>query len=273
MQTSLHFCSALAIVTLSVCSVLADDGLLAVNPDWPLPPDSGILQGWQTYRVGKFGVTVTAVGSSEWMMGLPGSKPAFRPDLQADEFAARIACGGHKAGSHGFGVENFYNINDLIFVGDGFRHVIEMKPGQDATRGDVVLSQSSESPEGVPECKGLIVTPKGNFAAWEAGGFLREIRPAGDSKVEFEALVDFWDLRVHPPGYYKPDRVLVLKTGDEFAVTYPTRGARRIVTGSATGVVRCVGVYTPIPDKKFRGGVGLIPISHTFKANQASATP
>ncbi len=272
MHTSLRFCAALLTVTLSVCRVLADDGLLAANPGWPLP-DSGILQGWETYRVGKFGVTVTAVGSSEWLMGLPGSKPDFRPDLRSDEFGARIACGGHKAGSHGFGVENFYNINELIFVGEGFRHIVAMKPGQDPTRGDVVLSQASELPEGVPECKGLIVTPKGNFTAWEAGGFLREIRPAGDSTVEFEAVVDFWDIRVHPIGYYKADRVMVLETGDEFTVTYLTRGARQVVTGSATGVVRCVGVYPAIPDKKFRGGVGLIPVSHTFKENRNRATP
>jgi len=273
MQMTLRFCIALLIAKLTICSVAADDGILDDNLDCPMPPDSGIIQGWQSYRVGKYGFAVTAVGSSEWMQGVPGSKPDFRPDLRADELAARIVCGGHRAGSHAFGVENFYQNNDLIFVGDGFRHIIEMKPDKDPTRGDVVLSQTTENPEGVPECKGLIVTPKGHFNAWVAGGFLREIRPKGDSKVEFEAVIDFWDLLVHPIGYYKPDRVLVLKTGDEFTVTYPVRGARQFINGTATGIVRCVGVYPAIPDKKFRGGVGLIPISHTFKANRVFATP
>jgi len=234
---------------------------LAFNADWPPLTESGDLPVTGKYRVGDFGLTVMAVGTSEWMMGLPDSKEIYRPLLRPESLCARLLTVGHISGEHWFRAENDYHANELIFVGDGYRHFRSMIPHSESTRGSVVISQPSEMPEGVPQCKGIVVTPSGNFNAWLGGGFLREIRAAEMAADKLEGVVDYWNVMVHPVGHTKPDRVLVLKEGDEFTVHHKRHGARRVVTANATGVVRCVGVYAPIPELNFRGGIGLVPVS------------
>lgn len=242
----------------------ADEIPLAFKGDWVPVPESGELPVAGKYRVGDLGLRVMAVGTSEWMMGLPDTKEIYRPLLKPESLCARLSTVGHLSGSHWFRAENDYHTNELIFVGDGYRHFTSMIPHSGSTRGSVVISLSSEMPEGVPQCKGIVVTPSGRFIAWVGSGFLREIRDTETTPDKLEAVVDYWNEMGYPVGQTTPDRVLVLKEGDEFTVHHKVHGARRVVTANATGVVRCVGVYAPIPELNFRGGIGIVPVSLEF---------
>ncbi len=220
-------------------------------------PITGELQGWGKYSIGQSLVAVTGAWTGDicdWGQG--GEYPA---QLSSPEIAARILVMGREIGGKRFSVESFYQANELIYVAEGYREIIKISQGTDPTRSNITLSKTSGQVEGMPIINGLLLPPGGVVSTWDGGGYLQKIRMSPDSP-KMEAVIEFWDKIVRPLGYLPPDRQLILKTGDEFKVNVTFRAAQGNVSATAVGVIRCTGIYPPIPDKGFRGGIGLLPI-------------